>query len=632
MCGIVGVYQLSSVSSIGSLSQRMTSAVESLVHRGPDKQSVWSSETLEGIVMLGHTRLSIIDLSDAGSQPFFSDCGRYAMVFNGEIYNYVELRHTLRSLGYSFKTDTDTEVLLAGWIEWGEKILPKLDGMFAIAIYDTLSNVITLIRDAFGIKPLYVYHSNHTFAFASEISALKRLVGRRLAPDLTSAYQYIVFGLYDYNDSSFISEIKKISPGSIVKYCLSSLSRVQRHWWNPSIQLRKGLSFQDACEKLRNSFLESLSRQLRTDVPWGVALSGGIDSSVIACGIRHLYPDIPINTYSYFDIDEINSEAHWINYVNSFVKAVPHAVSVCSDDLFAEIDDLIISQGEPFGGLSIYAQRCVFRRASDTGVKVILSGQGADEMLAGYDGYPRSHIQSLIEKYHFRELLEYITFWPGWPGRSKRRMLSLLMQLMLPEYILDAILSGSAYRSTSKCISYDYFKDANICFLYDRPLRRGEDGYGRRLVEHLRNALTDYGVSANVRDADRDSMRWSIECRVPFLSVPLASLTLGLPEEYLVSTRGSTKHILRESMRGIVPDKILFRRDKIGFRAGQRSLLRGNPEKVLSFLSDVSHVPFLNYDGTARLFREFLSSNSGSDLLIWRIMCYARWFSLQGFS
>jgi asparagine synthase (glutamine-hydrolysing) len=384
MCGLFGHFSPLPVSDQQEQHDCLLNAQHALHHRGPDDSGLETlavpsrSGSPAGSLSLGHTRLSIIDLSPGGHQPMQSANDRYRIVFNGEIYNYRELRQELKGLGHRFQTDSDTEVLLAAWAQWGESGLRRLTGMFAFAVFDRHKQTLTLVRDAFGIKPLFFRLERNALHFASEMPALLALLPAQPELNYQRAYDYLVWGQYDNSRETFYQGIEHLEPGHVLRVDLQQLAAGQmverpRRWWWPSISERTDLSFEDAAAQLREMFLNSVRLHLRSDVPVGAALSGGVDSSAVVCAMRHLEPDMPIHTFSYVARGSAVDEEAWVDIVNTHVGAIAHKVVVEPDDLAGDLNDMIRAQGEPFGGTSIYAQYRVFKAAREAGIVVTMA-------------------------------------------------------------------------------------------------------------------------------------------------------------------------------------------------------------------------------------------------------------------
>jgi asparagine synthase (glutamine-hydrolysing) len=633
MCGIFGIYSFSTATDSHALRDHLQSAQSALHHRGPDDSGLETFSVScdmgvpEGSLSLGHTRLSIIDLSPGGHQPMHSGDGRYTIIFNGEIYNYRELRAELTAAGYAFRTDSDTEVLLTAWSHWGVSGLRRLTGMFAFAIYNRQDESLTLVRDAFGIKPLFYSMDDTSLRFASEVPALLKLLPYAPDLDLQQAYDYLVFGRYDDQARTFYKGIAHLLPGHWLRIDLKTLYAPDpKRWWRPSIEERTDLSFEDAATQLREIFLNSVRLHLRSDVPLGAALSGGVDSSAVVCAMRHLEPDMPIHTFTYVARGSAIDEERWADIVNQHVGAIAHKVVVESKELGDDLDDMIQAQGEPFGGTSIYAQYRVFKAVREAGITVTLDGQGADELLAGYNGYPSDAIHSLLDRHHYQEVVRFLKRWAQWPGRSYHSAFVMLMQVLLPD-----ALRGLAYRvmrrtPTPSWLNVGHLSEHGVSLR--PPARRGRsrDTQGRRLVGALRESLAGHGLASLLRHGDRNSMRWSVESRVPFLTIEMAEFLLQLPEAYLLGPDGETKRIFRAAMRGIVPDEILDRRDKIGFQTPERDWMKGQQEKVHGWLSTAKELSLINdeliYSEVDRILRE----NKGHSPHAWGLVNFCRWY------
>lgn len=625
MCGLFGTF---SVSVPPDLDRRLDEAFATSRHRGPDDGGIEKQTVAGGILALGHVRLSIIDLSPGGHQPMHSDDGRYTVVYNGEIYNYRELRQTLHSFGYVFRTDSDTEVLLACWHRWGVRCLPRLRGMFAFVIFDRRHLTLTCVRDAFGIKPLFYSSDRSGFRFASELAPLLALTLGRPALNPQRAYEYLVWGSYDDGAATMYDGIFHLPPGHWMQFDLEGgqLGEPVRWWW-PGIQEHRDLSFAQAVEQLRAMFLQNVRLHLRSDVPIGAALSGGIDSSAVVCVMRHLEPQMPIHTFSFVARGAPVDEEGWVDQVNRHVGAVAHKIVVAPHELAEDLDDMIRTQGEPFGSTSIYAQYRVFRLAKENGIIVTLDGQGADELLAGYIGFPGARIRSLLERRQLGALIAFARRWSCWPGRSWRQLLMSLCAMLIPRPLVPLALTLSNQAPVPPWLNDAPLRDAGVEIEMTLPERRRE-GYGRRLMESLRHALTGRGLSALLRHADRSAMRWSIESRVPFLTIDLAEFLLGLPEEYLISRHGETKHIFRAAMRGLVPQTILDRRDKIGFQTPEHTWLKRLGPEIQHWLDGIEEMPFLHAERCRGAIRAIIEGRKPFTSHAWRLINFCRWVQL----
>ncbi len=568
MCGVVAIINKQKQDlEIGKL-------LETIRHRGPD-DSGWlewndgrlcrgqDAAVLTGEVILGHARLSIIDLSKAGWQPMSSADGCYHVVFNGEVYNYLELRNELEKCGYIFKTHTDTEVLLTALVEWKEAALTKLRGMFAFCFFDVERREMLLARDYFGIKPLYFCETSQFVAFASEQKTLLSLSGVSNKTNAQSLYEYLLVGVTDQGVESMFQDIRQVPAGHYMRVSIddAKLSMPVCYW---SVDLSRKIkpTFRDAVDRVRELFLESVALHLRSDVPIGTALSGGIDSSAIVCAVRHLNPTQEIHTFSFIAEDEGISEEKWIDIVNQHVGAIPHKVHATQEEMVNDLEDLIRTQGEPFGSTSIYAQYRVFKEAAANYIKVMLDGQGADEMLGGYVYYQGGRMASMIKS---MDIVGAYAFWrrsSKSPGRSGAQLAMYTANELLPDSMRRVARKFVSKGVPPKWLSKKWVDKEQLNVRPDLFRRSaGKDVLRYRMSETLRVS----SVPHLLRYEDRNSMRFSIESRVPFLYTDLVEYLYSLPEEFLIAKDGTSKFVFREAMRGIVPDAILDRKDKIGF-------------------------------------------------------------------
>jgi asparagine synthase (glutamine-hydrolysing) len=639
MCGILGCFTLQPISDYEN---RMNASIDALRHRGPDEQNLEQYQVAGGTLVFGHTRLSIIDLSPGGRQPKHSDDGRFSLIFNGEIYNYKELRHDLESQGMVFHTNSDTEVLLACWKLWGADCLPKLRGMFAFLMLDRQNKTLTCVRDAFGIKPLFYHLDNGSLVIASELPALLKLIPRKPRLNHQQAIEYLLNDRYDTDEKTFFEGISQLPPGYLIEIHLDELSQSSKEgehpppqrakrWWYPNIEERIDLTFDQAAERLREMFLENIRLHLRSDVPLGAALSGGIDSSAVVCAIRKQEPEIPIQTFSFIARGSTVNEESWVDLVNSQVGAISHKVVIEPGDIVSDLDDLIFAQGEPFGGTSIYAQYRVFKLAKENGIIVTLDGQGADELLAGYHGYHDARMLSMIERREFGKLSEFVHGWSQWPGRSLGYSVRTALRQILPTGVqrFEQKLRQNPALDWINLKELEYFGFQNPAPQNGTgSWSRQPEAHGRRLAESLRAALTGNGLGALLRHGDRNSMRWSIESRVPFLTNDMAEFLLSMPENYLVSDKGETKYIFRKAMRGIVPDTVLDRKDKIGFATPEGSWLRVVGDKIINWTQSAERVRFLRPEPMRKSIRRVLDGQAPFTQHTWRFLNFCCWLDL----
>lgn len=608
--------------------------LDQINHRGPDARGLLffdlASEAIQQItraqphLALGHTRLSILDLDPRSNQPFTSPDGRYVIVYNGEIYNYIEIRNKLQSEGISFCTKSDTEVALQALIHWGPELcLNKFDGMFAFSLFDSVKGTVLTGRDQFGIKPLFATQWSGGFAYASEVWPLLSLPGVSRNANPEKLVQYITSGGQEHDGNSYFKNIRQVLAGSyeLIQVQGSTPPEITKYW---NLKVPKDqTSVKDAVSLFRDSFLANVRLHLRSDVPFGVALSGGLDSSAIVGAIRYLEPDIKLKTFSFLPGSSNWSEERWIDICNDYVKADPYKVIPNHQDLIDDLPILLRAQGEPFGSTSIYAQFRVMKLASETGVKVILDGQGADELLGGYAPYISARILSMLQAGQFKRAAQLIKLAPNWVAESRNRVLLDLLKYATPIKILDKIKRFVASRVPFDWISPDLINSAKI-YTPGGDVNNSSISY---LKSILLEATTQYGLPELLRYEDRNSMCFSLESRVPFLTANFAEMCMSLPETCLIDDQGRTKSILREALNGIVPNEILSRKDKIGFRPDFSGI---NQVAISRFLDEAPNMSLpTGLDWSLIISRlEKINQHNLEQSWVWRVINLAYWNDL----
>jgi asparagine synthase (glutamine-hydrolysing) len=638
MCGIAGVVMRRGESVAPGVLAGMTGILN---HRGPDDRGylLWrgagaplrartipSDEPLRlGLV---HCRLSIIDLTQTGWQPMAGAKGRLDIVFNGEIYNYVELREELRRAGEQFHSTSDTEVLLAAWARWGEAALDRIVGMYAFAIVDWQQRRLTLVRDCFGIKPLYYTAVPGGIAFASEVKALLALpsVSRRVAPE--PLYQYLSAGLTDIDGETLLADIRQLPPATAMHVDLDAarLAEPRRYWSLPE-RPRGDRDFAAASRQLRDLLAESVCLHLRSDVPVGAALSGGIDSSAIVALMREVGgARLDLHTFTYAADDETIGEERWADLAGGSARAMMHKIRIAPGDLVRDIDRLIAGQDLPFGSTSIYAQYRVFAAAKDAGIKVVLDGQGADEMLGGYLFYNSARVASLLRQGRLAGAAKLFGHSTGRSGLGMRRAAARVAAGLVPRRHLETA-QGLARRIVKQCWLDERWFAAQGAGS-NRPVWQGRAS----LSEALATSFASTNLPSLLRYEDRNSMIHSIESRVPFLTRALVEFVFTLPEHFLIADDGANKSILRSALRGLVPDAILDRRDKIGFATPERGWLKRLEGWVTPILaSDAARaIPALRMEPMLSEWTAVRAGRRPFGSHVWRWLNLIRWSEQTG--
>ncbi|MFN3927498.1 MAG: asparagine synthase (glutamine-hydrolyzing) [Pseudanabaenaceae cyanobacterium] len=628
MCGIGGVVARNNNILDHALIEQIATTLQ---HRGPDGYGFAgysndgilitdnSRELVNCHVLFAHRRLSIIDLSPAGKQPMLSRDQTSIITFNGEIYNYLEIKLELEAAGLQFASQSDTEVLLEAYNFWGREnitvFLNRLVGMFAFAILDTNKRSLLLARDFFGIKPLYYLHSDRYFAFASEIKALLPLLSGRPHANLTRIYDYLSCGLTDHGEETTFREIKQIPSASFMEISLKDFSVKLHRYWQISLEHKLDISYQEASNQLRDLFLKSITLHLRSDVPVGSCLSGGIDSSSIVSTMRYLDPNLNIHTFSYIADEASVCEEKWVDIVVNKNRTIAHKVHALSGDLVPDLEDLFLAQDEPFGSTSIYAQYRVFQLIKQQGIKVVLDGQGADELLGGYRSLLIARLKSLVKQ---GKWLKAILFAWRISLLTRENLFYQVIKRFLPSKIKKLL----KLNTSSSGINQSWFSTQDI-----NPTPLGIDCNSEMLRATLLQTLTMTSVPMLLRYEDRNSMHFSVESRVPFLTPQLAEFMLSLPEEYIISDRAVTKSVFRSAMTGITPSAILDRRDKIGFATPELTWLKSLKSWVEATLysETAQQIPVLHLSSIHRDWQNIVIGKSPFDFRVWRWLNLIKW-------
>jgi asparagine synthase (glutamine-hydrolysing) len=631
MCGIAGLVTHSS----DNATVRIPAVLRSLEHRGPDDQGwllysrgkvrlgrEWPEDNQAYEVMLLHRRLSILDLSTAGWQPMGKD-GRYYVVYNGEIYNYLELRKELEDCGHRFHSQSDTEVLLAAYEQWGVLALSRFIGMFAFVLLDMQRRVLLLARDFFGIKPLYYCASPDGLAFASELNTLFKLVDVKRRVDPHNLLLYLRHGLSDQGSTTLLEGVRQLPAAHYLEVSIDDPTLgVPVCYWRPELQPVRKISFEEAAEQLRLIFLESIRLHLRSDVPIGTALSGGIDSSSIVACMRKVAPELEIHAISYIAEDPRLNEEKWIDIVGDAARAQVHKVRARPSEFVNDIDALLRTQQEPFGSTSVYAQYRVFQLASERGIAVMLDGQGADELLGGYRYCVSARFASLIRQQQFGEAFHLLRGASRSPNTDALWLLLCSADYLLPHSLQAPLRTLAAKELTPKWVNASWFRKHGVDSIHVNYCASPDV-----LRQTLLRTLFVTSLPHLLRYEDRNSMAFSIESRVPFLTPRLAEFMLSIPEEYIITQNGTTKAVFRHAMRGIVPDSILDRRDKIGFATPEKEWLKAIDTWVKSTLTSeaASSLPFLDLGSMRGQWSEIVSGRQAFDSRVWRWLNVIRW-------
>lgn len=582
----------------------------------------------------GHRRLSIVDLSPQGHQPMCDSTCRYWITYNGEIYNHVEIRAELETLGHQFVSHSDTEVILAAYRQWGELCLSRFNGMWAFAIYDQQEDHLFVARDRFGVKPLYYWVSPQgELAFASEIKQFTAMNGWCAKVNPQRAYDFLAWGLTDHTDETLFDRVFQLAPGCCLSLKVKDYSSAvakdgrltTKRWYQLVPQAFLG-NFEDAAEAFRKHLTDAVALRLRADVPVGSCLSGGLDSSSIVCLMSQLLHEKNAGalqkTFSACANIKRFDEREWIDKVVNATRVDAHYVYPEFEQLFEEVSEITWHQDEPFGSTSIYAQWHVFRAAAENGVTVMLDGQGADEQLAGYHNFFSPRLGGLFKGGHWLSMINEMRAMQKIHGYSPLTGLKFLANAMLPEAVRDVLRRRAGKTNASP----EWLDVERLGCISENPhLATGAVGAGS--IQTLSIAqLTASNLQMLLHWEDRDSMAHSVESRVPFLDYRLVEFVIGLPDEYKLAN-GITKRVLRRSMSGVLPDAIRDRMDKLGFVTPEEIWVRERATRLFRNkleLAIARSKGIIKYEAL-KFFDEIVDGKRPFDYMTWRLISFGEW-------
>jgi asparagine synthase (glutamine-hydrolysing) len=601
VCGICGIVNFDNA-EVSTLS--IETMMNAMKHRGPDDEGIFITDNIG----LGFVRLSILDLTPAGHQPMKSSDGNYVLIFNGEIYNYIELRNELKTKGYTFKSDSDSEVLLNAYIEWGEDALNKLNGMFAFVIYDKVKKEIFGARDRFGIKPFYYKKTENRLVFASDIPSILSISESRPKPNDKIIYDYLTYNRTNHTNETFFEDVLKLSHGHciLIKNGLVTLKK----WYdlNDKVRKLKPLSFNE--KDFFQEFSKSINLQLRSDVEVGTCLSGGLDSSAITSIVLKNNTKALHSFSAIYDLGDSGDETPFIN-IYSDTSLRMHFTKPTADSLLQDIYNLHSAISEPIPNTSEYAEYKVMELAKKN-CTVILNGQGADEMMAGYHYFYGYYFKELLLSFKLVELVKEIYFY-----LSIHRSLFGLKSFL---FSMNPRLFTKLKRNYLKSDFKNRFSDKKNPIL--------DDFYNAKTLQEFLIKHFEYKFEHHLLWADKSGMHFSLETRFPFLDHNLVEKTLA---SGITIKNGWTKHLLRESMNGILPEKIRLRVDKMGFETPEKKWFQ-TPE-MKSFVKKVLSTDKFKgrnyFDNTKvdKVLNEYFNQNIYNPD-IWKWLSLEIWFNL----
>ncbi len=587
-------------------------------------------EKMSSRFALGHRRLAILDLSPGGHQPMADHAGRQLIVYNGEVYNHIELRAELEALGHVFRSHSDTEVVVAAWRQWGEGCLPRFNGMFAFVILDLQQRRVFAARDRFGVKPLYWWDSPSGFvAFASEIKQFTVLPGWHARLNGARAYDYLNWAVSDHGTETLFAGVQQLAGG---EYLLAGLDELADHrrpqrWYTlrPAIV---EMGFDAASSHFRKLFEESVQLRLRADVPLGTGLSGGLDSSSIVCTVNQQLRSKDAhalqNTFSACAEDPRFDERRFIEVVARQTGVATHYTFPQFDGLFPVLDELVWHHDEPFLSTSVYAEWRVFQLARANGVKVTLDGHGADEMLAGYHGFFGARLGALLVRGDLTGLAREITAMGRRFGYSPLHLLLRMMDTLLPNSLRQPLRRLSGRSATRAAwLNLESLVIAEVDPFAEKGAKSASIG------EMSRAQVLHTSLPVQLKWCDRDSMAHSVESRAPFLDYRLVEFVLGCPDAFKLE-RGVTKRILRAALADQLPFDVANRVDKMGFVTPEAAWVRETApmqfRRAVAEAVEQSHGVLTA--ATLPAAEAIIAGRRPYDNLLWRWICFGRWMAL----
>ncbi|RXK07206.1 asparagine synthase (glutamine-hydrolyzing) [Halarcobacter bivalviorum] len=578
MCGILGSINCSN-------KDLFNDSLISISHRGPDNKSIYEYEN----ILFGHTRLSIIDIENHSNQPM--EDNELIIVFNGEIYNYIEIKEELKSLGYKFTTNSDTEVILKAYREWKENCVSKFNGMWAFAIFDKSTKKIFLSRDRLGVKPLYYIFKENNFIFASEIKALLPFIEERVA-NKNELIRYLIYGVQEHRKETMFRDIYRFPKSHNAMYDINTNILSFKKYFE--IDINKNYLF-NVEEQLSRLVDNSIDLRLRSDVQIGMALSGGVDSNIIVSNVHKKNPQIESFSSIYEDNDQINEN----NNIDITVKKLnlnQHYVLSDVDGLIKDIEHIVYIQDEPFDTLGIYAQYKVYDEMKKAGVKVSLDGQGADEIFAGYGTYRTIIMRENLFSFNFWK--DYLKYYKNFLFQDIKLCLISFFPVLFEKLYFkkraSKIFTKNQKFISSKKSSFHDFKNLN---------------------KKLLNDVSEY-LSVLLRYVDRNSMSKSIESRGPFLDYRVVEFALSLPSN-LKYKDGFSKYILRKTFEKTVDKNIIWNKEKKGFPVPQNKWCNNVEflKKVEVYINNSTILEELNIN----------KNINKNDAIYWKIVNIAIW-------
>jgi len=604
MCGISGIIQFKNSVNTAQAIAKMNSLI---AHRGPDDegfvlfnnqeaQCFFSDITPQNVressfvfapkkhiqeanqqsnIALAHRRLSILDLSPSGHQPMCSSNQKLWISYNGEIYNYIEIRENLEKKGHRFISNSDTEVILNAYIEWGKDCVQHFNGMWAFVIYDSEKNTLWCSRDRFGVKPFYYYKDENIFLFASEQKAILHsgLISKKINPQ--AAFDYLSFNEIENRTQGMLEGIIELQPSHNLEVDINNQQFFIHRYYhipvNNEVVSVDEKQLKIYTEKVLQKTINAVKLRLRADVEVGSCLSGGLDSSSIVGLMHHLLPQQKLHLYTSVNKEKNIDESTWARQVVDYCKGEWHTVETNSHELLRDLEELTTCQDIPLFSTSTYAQWRVMKQVKDSGIKVVLDGQGGDELFAGYEPH----------RYFLNYEQGNSNFNKAWMKHHglKKLPLPILKKMYRNKFSDFKMINAELFKHYSTSTFEDFKDDI-------------QNGLNERLAHEFYNT----SLKSYLKCEDRCSMWFSVESRVPFADDnELVELLFSIPGAYKIH-HNTLKYFLKENIKGFIPEEVRLRKDKLGYTTPNNRWIYEIKDEVRSYFNnDLKEYIDLNY-------------------------------------
>jgi asparagine synthase (glutamine-hydrolysing) len=641
MCGFFGWIRRSRSAQFDR--STALSIADRLSARGPDDEGFLVSDERGAIVTgrrhdmawpevvslnLIHRRLSIIDLSEAGWQPYGSAPGPY-LVFNGEIFNYIELRAELQGLGVKFSSQSDTEVLFQCLKVWGRECLAKLRGMFAFAWFDSDEGSVLLARDQLGIKPLYITEQDGYIAFGSEITALAALPGQDLSLNRDALFFFLRWGRATVGSETLFSSIRRLPPGSYLKLCSESGCALDEGvFYVPGKDSPSLATGSDQTEYLRSLLQTSMTLHLRSDVPVGVALSGGVDSTALVGLYRQQKPDEEIHAFSYSAHGSSADESAIVAKTAKEHGLMLHCVSVDTGSFLRRAKEVAVAVDEPFGSTSVLAEHQVFEAARAEGVLVVFSGQGPDECFGGYSKYRTAAVADAFRQSGPGPGFSRLKSLSGYPDTSGLNGLAQVGRYLAPDFLNRAVRNMAGKPILPPQLKSAYFGSSSRDFMQDVELKGAEQNRGGFVKSMQWHDMFDVSLPGLLARADSTSMAHSVEGRVPYVLPEIADFALSLSVSDMIAPDGVTKKVFRDAVSDVVRRDVLDVRRKVGFETQEEQWMELIRAELVG-LEDSKHGVLSEFIDLEQVLND-IKGQAPLNRTHWRILILWWWLQARG--